>query len=212
MLWLTIDAIIRKQSQGKKSLDDFCHIFLGQQSEKNVLPFDLKEVLRLLDEIVPYNWEKFVEENITRPMPSLSLTVLSLCGYSCDYQQEPGEYLKELMKHEQNVIVLDSLGMEFNKQGHVVNIIPEMPGEKAGFAPTMIVLAVNGKKFSRERLEEAIAESPKTKKIEFLVSHDESCYSIVVDYEGGSKYFCLRREPNTPDILANIAEKKCNLV
>ena len=79
-----------------------------------------------------------------------------------------------------------------------------MPGDKAGLAPGMIVQGVNGRKFSRERVQDAIADSVTKRQVEFLLLEGDSFRTVTVPYADGPKYLELVRDPDKPDLLMNI--------
>src|SRR5215510_13364633 len=57
LIWLEADTIIRKQTQNRKSLDDFCRAFHGgTSSPPEVKPYMLDDVVRTLNTIAPYDW------------------------------------------------------------------------------------------------------------------------------------------------------------
>ena len=85
-------------------------------------------------------------------------------------------------------------------------------GDRAGFAQGMKIIGVNNKTFSTQRLLDALAQSGKHPKIEFLLVEGENFRTIVLDYSGGLRYLELVRDPAKPDLLAEIlkpgAERK----
>ena len=49
LLWLEADTIIRRESKGRKSLDDFCRLFYGAPSTgPKVVPYDFDDVVKAL--------------------------------------------------------------------------------------------------------------------------------------------------------------------
>ena len=83
-------------------------------------------------------------------------------------------------------------------------MVPGMIGDKAGLGPGMKVIGVNSKDFSGQRLLDALADSVKRKKIEFLLIEGENFRTIVLDYADGPRYLELVRDKSKPDLLAEI--------
>ncbi|HXO93945.1 MAG TPA: hypothetical protein VN825_07400 [Candidatus Acidoferrum sp.] len=55
LIWLRADTIIRVQTHGQKSLDDFLRVFLGQpDTEPIVVPYTREDVEAALSAICPY--------------------------------------------------------------------------------------------------------------------------------------------------------------
>ena len=62
LLWLEVDTIIRTESAGKKSLDDFCKAFYGGvDGQPEVKPYALDDLISTLNAIMPYDWRDFFE-------------------------------------------------------------------------------------------------------------------------------------------------------
>src|SRR3546814_4654226 len=58
-----VDSILRQQSGGKKSIDDFAHAFFGMRDgDWGVLTYTLDDVVATLNGIQPYDWAGFLNE------------------------------------------------------------------------------------------------------------------------------------------------------
>ena len=68
----------------------------------------------------------------------------------------------------------------------------------------MTVIGVNSKKFSAERLHDALAESVALRKIELLLLEGEEFRTVVLDYADGPRYLVLVRDESKPDLLSEI--------
>ncbi len=56
LIWLEVDTIIRQQTHGQKSLDDFCRLFHGGQSgPPEVVSYVFDDVVRGLNQVTPYD-------------------------------------------------------------------------------------------------------------------------------------------------------------
>ena len=62
LIWLEADTIIRKQSGGKKSINDFCARFhgLGGDTAPKVVPYTFEDIVENLNAVVPYDWADFL--------------------------------------------------------------------------------------------------------------------------------------------------------
>ena len=98
----------------------------------------------------------------------------------------------------------DSLGLSFSADGRIVDVVPGMVGDRAGLAPGMTVIGVNSKKFSQQRLHDALADSVALRKIELLLLEGEEFRTVVLDYADGPRYLVLVRDESKPDLLAEI--------
>jgi len=67
LLWLEADTLIRRESKGRRSLDDFCKLFYGGQSTPpKVVPYDFDAVVSALNTVQAYDWARFWRERLDR--------------------------------------------------------------------------------------------------------------------------------------------------
>jgi predicted metalloprotease with PDZ domain len=206
LVWLEADAIIRQQSGGKKSLNDFCRKFLGANSSTaKVVPYELPEILTILHELADFDWEAFLAKRVKQPHDALCLNVVSRLGYRVKYTTAPpAAGASRSRRGRAPLAALDSIGLGFDNDGQVVDVIPRMAGDQAGLAPGMKVIGINQKTFSRQSLDDALADSVKLKKIELLLTDSNQFRTVVLNYAGGPRYFALERDNSQPDLLAEI--------
>ena len=207
VVWLEVDALIREKTDGKKSLDDFCKKFFAADREKMpvVVGYELKEITGLLRELADVDWEKFFAERISKPRDTLALDFLTkTLGYRLQYNAKPSEYLTDRDKDRKQVSVTASLGLSAGEDGKIGNIIPGSPADLAGLAGGMTIAGVNDRKFSGQRLKDAVADSVTLGKVELLVLDGEVFRTIPLKYAEGPKYLELTRTPDHPDTLSTI--------
>jgi predicted metalloprotease with PDZ domain len=206
LIWLEADAIIREKSGGKRSLEDFCRKFLGREpTVAPVVPYDLAEVVSTLDGVCPYEWERFLRDRAEKPLDALPLDVVGRLGYRVSYTSQDRSGSSGISRRGGGgASARDSLGLDFDGEGRIVDVVPGMVGDKSGLAPGMKVIGVNGQVYSADRLHDALAESPRRKKIEFLLIEGDRFRTVALDYSGGPRYLELVRDPSRPDRLAEI--------
>jgi predicted metalloprotease with PDZ domain len=209
LLWLEADAIIRQSSDGRRNLDDFCKRFMGPGRTEKIAPYDRADVIRTLNEVAAYDWEKFVHERVDVPQETMLLSVVERCGYRLQYATRPSEQLElyeNFEDHRKFTYVADSIGLVFDEGGKILNVVPGMAGDKAGLAPGMRAEGVNGRKFSGQRVKDAISDSVTKRQIEFLVLQGDTFRTFTLQYAEGPKYLELVRDPEKPDTLMSILE------
>jgi predicted metalloprotease with PDZ domain len=208
LLWLEADAIIRETTRGKRSLDDFCKKFFGQGAGKGpIVPYEPADIFRTLGEVAEYDWEQFFTRRISATQEALPLDVVERLGYRMQYALKPSAYLEYLQtgpRGNRSIAVHDSLGLSFSEDGKILDVVPRMPGDKAGLASGMQVIGVNSKKFSRQRLYDAVADSVTRRKIELLLLDGDNFRTVALDYADGPRYLELVRNPSRSDILSDI--------
>ncbi|MFO0888476.1 MAG: hypothetical protein U0790_04930 [Isosphaeraceae bacterium] len=207
LLWMEADAIIRQQSKGKRSLDDFSRKFLGENSSKgDVVPYDLAEILRHLKDTTEYNWESFLRRRVEEPLPELPLDLLGRLGYRLEYAATPPP--PPPSRRRPAISAEHSLGLSFGEDGRIADIVPGSVADRARLAPGLRVVGVNDRVFSPQRLQEALVDSATLRKVSFLLIDGDRFRSITLDYAGGPRYPKLVRDETKPDLLAEILKPR----
>jgi predicted metalloprotease with PDZ domain len=213
LLWLEADAIIRQETRGERSLDDFCKKFLGPlPGDQKVMPYELADLVAAMQDVCKYDWDAFFAARVSRPLEQLPTDVVGRLGYRMQYAAKPPAILTRQGSFGGGLLAArDSLGLSLSSAGGTTTIrdvVPGMPGDKAGLAPGMEIIGVNGKRFSRERLEDALADSVTKKKIDLLLLDQEDFRTVTVEYADGIRYLELARESDKPDLLAEILKPR----
>ncbi len=209
LIWMEADAIIREQSHGARSLDDFCKKFLGgSTSKEGVVPFEQPEIVRLLKETADYDWEPFLSRRVRQPLPSLPLELVGRLGYRLQYAPEPSG--QQISRRRRSISAEHSLGLSFGDDGQILDIVPGSVADRGGLAPGLKVMGVNDRLFSLQRLQDALADSVALRKVSFLLLDGDRFRTITLDYADGPKYLQLVRDEAKPDVLAEILKPRSN--
>ena len=68
LIWLEADVIIRRQTKGAKSLDDFCRLFHGGEDGKpRVAGYTFEDLTKALNTIAPYDWKGHFTRQVSIP-------------------------------------------------------------------------------------------------------------------------------------------------
>lgn len=208
--WLWVDVIIRQQTKGTKTIDDFCHLFHGAPTTgPMVKPYTFDDVVTALNQIAPYDWRGFWTERLTNHGPGAPLGGIEGSGWKVAYDETPSEMANAAMGAYHFVNAEYSLGLELGDDGSVIDTIEGMPGAKAGIGPGMKLIAVNGRHFSAEVLRDALKSAKNgTTPIALLVENTEYYKTYNIDYHAGEKYPHLVRDESKPDLLSEILKAK----
>jgi predicted metalloprotease with PDZ domain len=208
--WLWADVIIRQQSKGAKTLDDFCKLFHGAPSTgPMVKPYTFDDVVNTLNQVAPYDWRGFWTERLTNHGPGAPLGGIEGGGWKLVYDETPSEMLSSSAGMYQFVPSAFVLGLELRDDGGISDTTEGAPAAKAGIGPGMKVVAVNGRRFSSDVLREAIkAAKNSSAPIELLVENTDYYKTYKLDYHGGESYPHLVRDESKPDLLTDILKAK----
>ena len=208
--WLWVDVIIRQQSKGAKSIDDFCHLFHGAPSTGPALKtYTFDDVVNSLNQVVPYDWRGFWTERLTNHGPGAPLGGIEAGGWKVVYDENPSEMLSAAAGMFRFVSAGFALGLNLNNEGNISDTIEGEVAAKAGIGPGMKVVAVNGRRFSPEVLRDAIKGAKNsTGTIDLLIENTDYYKTYKLDYHGGEKYPHLVRDDSKPDLLSEILRPK----
>jgi len=208
--WLWVDVIIRQQSKGQKTLDDFCHLFHGAPSTGPALkPYSFDDVVSALNQVVSYDWRGFWTERLTNHGPGAPLGGIQGSGWKLVYDETPSEMLSAQGGMFHFVPAAFALGLELRDDGGITDTIEGEAAAKAGIGPGMKVVAVNGRRFSPEILRDAIKVATNgTAPIDLLVENTDYYKTYRLDYHGGETYPHLVRDDSKPDLLTDILKAK----
>jgi predicted metalloprotease with PDZ domain len=213
LIWLEADTIIRKESKGQKSLDDFCKKFHGTDAGViKVAPYTLDDVAATMNAVAPYDWKKFFDERIHSHGPGAPLGGLANSGWKLTFNETINDHQRAEEDSEHAVDVSFSLGFSVHAPGSddsnaVIDVIPGSPAANAGIAPGMHLVAVNGRRWSPDILRGAIRSAKNSKEpIELLLENDDYYRVYSVDYRGGERYPHLTAT-GVADVLSEIAKR-----
>lgn len=208
LIWLEADTIIRQQTQGKRSLDDFCRAFhgavAGPSGPAEMRAYTFEDVTAILNKIVPYDWKDFFESRIYKTgTVHAPLGGVEASGWHLDYTDKISEVQRAVEAYDRNTYVSFSIGLTLDENSAVVDIIPELAAGKAGVAPGMKVVAVNGRQYTPDVLREAIRNTKSGSALELLLQNGKAFSTAKLDYHDGEKYPVVERN-GKPDILTEI--------
>ncbi|HEY6185247.1 MAG TPA: PDZ domain-containing protein, partial [Terriglobales bacterium] len=188
--WLWVDTIIRQQTQGAKSIDDFCHAFHGApNSPPQVKTYTFDDIVSTLNQVVAYDWRGFWTERLTNHGPGAPLTGIENSGWKLVYDEKRSPLIENWEEERKEINAHFSIGLDILWDGEIVDTIEGMPAAKAGIGPGMKVVAVNGKKMSKHTFHDAVqATKTSNSPLELLVENTDYYTTYKLDYHEGEKY------------------------
>jgi len=209
LIWLEADSIIRNQSHGKKSLDNFVKRFYGMEDGVvRVNPFTFDDTVSALNKTSPYDWAKFLHSRLDRTGNGAPLNGLKQNGWKLGYQSTRNQMQKLREKESKSIDEMYSVGLMINQKGMIVDVLIDSAADHAGISAGMQVVAVNNREWNGERFRKAIAATKHKGTLNLLIKEQGFYSTHLVKYHGGSRYAVLTRIKNTEDGLMNILKAR----
>ncbi len=201
MIWLEADAIIQKQTNGAKGLDDFAKAFFGKtDGDWGEITYTRKDVIDTLAAITPYDWAGFFATRVDQPTREVTKAGFTMGGYTLVFTDQPNSTVKD--GEALNKMLDMSFGpglMVKNDGGEVTNVIWNSPAFKAGMAVGNRILAVNGDEYSADIFKAAlVAAKDKKQPVSLILKQDKRYRTITLDYSGGIRYPHLQKQGQKP--------------
>jgi predicted metalloprotease with PDZ domain len=199
LVWLEADTIIRNQTGGKRSLDDFCRLFFGSRSgPPEARPYDLSAVLASLGEIAPYDWKGFIKERVDAVMPKPTMDGLENAGWDVARSAKANTELEawDTAKKEDNEWF--TLGLTVAGDGTISEVLSVANASMVGGK----LISVAGRSYSPGAIQAAIMATKAGQPIELTVQDGHSLRSFFVRSPDGLKYPHLERDIGKPNSLS----------
>jgi predicted metalloprotease with PDZ domain len=199
LIWLEADVRIRKLTQGKRSLDDFCSSFLGGPDvTPTIKPYTFDELVTAMNGVAAYDWRSFFRERLDSVSAQAPLGGIVQGGWRLTYSDEPNPLIISEQAAAGVADYTSSLGLVIKADGTVVDAIPGMPGYESGISPYMRIMGVNGRQFSIEDLNSALADAKTANKpLSLMVVNSALMEPHQLTYSQGLRHPHLERNNET---------------
>jgi predicted metalloprotease with PDZ domain len=203
LIWLDVDATIRKLTNDSRSMDDFCHVFYAKPDGEPVIKtYTFDDVVATLNGIAPYDWRTFLRERLDSTGPHAPLGGITGGGWQLVYNDEPNEFIAAGDAESGGADFTSSIGLHVKGDGTVIDAIPGMPAFEAGISPYLKIVAVNGRQFSVDELKRAVHDSKSNSApIKLSALNANTLETHEIQYHDGNRYPHLERVEGAPDYL-----------
>ena len=203
LIWLDADTLIRKRSNGARSLDDFAKAFFGQRDGSYAeMTYTFDDIVAALDHVEHYNWQQFLRDRIDKVTPKAPLDGLARGGYKLIFVDKPTDYWKSNEARRAIADLSFSLGIVVYKDATLQAVHWNSPAFRAGLTVGMKLLAVDGHAYSPNVLCNAVMRAEgSSKPITLLIKSDDRYRTIKVHYDDGLRYPHLERIGTAPALL-----------
>jgi predicted metalloprotease with PDZ domain len=217
LLWLTVDMKIRTLSRDRRSIADFAQRFFGVDDGSFVTrTYTFNDVVKALNAVQPYDWAGFLHnwlDGVGSRVPLLS--GIEASGWRLVYTDKPSRYenaLENVGEGElegKGIDEMFSVGMFLDSAGKVKDVLWGGPAFKAGLAPGMSLVSVDGQAYSTQVLRAEIIHAQKSgEPMRIQAQTDGASQLYTVHYNDGLKYPHLVRAPGKTDYLQQILAPK----
>lgn len=210
LIWLDADTLIREQSHGKRSLDDFARQFFGMDDGSfGELTYTFEDVVAALNRVQPYDWATFLHQRVSAVNVDAPTAGVTRGGYRLVFNDTPSDFYKAADELRKQTSLTYSVGLSVDKDGEIKEVLWDGPAFRAGLAPGSRIIAVEDVAFDVDRFKALIkAAEHETAPLSLIVREGERFRTVRLDYHGGLLYPHLERDPNHPDLLGTILAPK----
>ncbi len=207
LIWLLADVVIRHRSHGTKSLNDFCHAFHGGLGGAPALkPYTFDDLVAALNAVQPYDWATFFHTLLLSTSPQAPLGGINGGGWKLVYNGTPSDMWRAAEEWKEHIDLSYSIGLIVKEDGVIEDVAMQGASAHAGIAPSMKLIAVNGREFNPTTLREAVQQTTtSTTPLELLLKTGEYYKTFKVDYHGGEQFPHLERDGARPDLITLIS-------
>ena len=193
LIWLEADAIIRRESGGARSLDDFARRFFGTgDGDWGVKPYYFASLVAELNAVQPYDWGSHLTRRLTEKADGAPLKGLELAGWKLVYTDKPTAAFTDANRRQVNLLF--SGGLLLGLAGKVDQVLWNSAAYEAGLAVGDVLLAVNELPFSDDALRAAVtAAKGGATPIKLVVKTDDRVRTVEWAWTGGLRYPRLER-------------------
>ena len=215
-LWLNVDAELRARSAGRASLDDFVkRFYAGAGGAPALKPYVEADVYATLAAVAPGDWRALIRRHLDTTGTQALLAGLQSAGWQLSYSAAKNSYLETRQERRKTVERQWSIGIRINDRaedrGTIIDTVEDRATAQAGAGPGMKIIGVNGRKYSVEVLDAAIAAAHETRRpIELMVENGDYYRTLSVAYFDGPRYPHLTRIADRADTLAEVLKARTN--
>jgi predicted metalloprotease with PDZ domain len=202
LIWIDVDRILRQQSRGKRSIDDFAKAFYGvRDRDWGELTYDFDDVVATLNKVQPYDWRGYLQRKVYSLAPQAPLEGITNGGYNLVYTAEPTDWIKSGEKHGKNNDLTYSGGFVVANDGRITSVLWDSPAFNAGLTVGSELVAVNGRKFDGDAIKQAIKDAAGGPAPQLLIREDDVFKTVTLDWHGGLRYPRLVKVGKGPGTL-----------
>ena len=209
LFWLNVDCLLRLESDGAASIDEFCREFFAfSPSRPSPQKYDLDEVVDTLGRLADYDWEHLIQRRVYLPQSELAMDGIARAGYELGWRRAKPRFVRTRESVLGSIQATDSLGLAVSTKGTVQRVVPGSVADDAQLREQSQIIAVNRRAFSEGVLNQELATaeetSDETEVIELIVREGDWFSVHELHYSEGPRHATLVRRDDADDLLSQI--------
>ena len=133
MLWLDVDATLRRVTNNKKSINDFCRVFHGGPGgEPELKTYTFDDIVSALNGLAPYDWAGFLRERLDATPAKTPLESVENSGWKLVYNEQPNDYQQNADTVRKRLNLDLSIGLVVDHDGLSCGRHPRWPCLQGG--------------------------------------------------------------------------------
>jgi len=210
LIWLDVDTLIREQTRGRKSLDDFALAFFGINDGSHVpATYTFEDVVAALNAVHPHDWTTFLRGRLDGHGPGAPLDGINRSGYKLVYTDTPTDLIKASETRRRVLDLTYTLGMTIGREGRVTDVLWDGLAYKLGFVTGAQLIAIDNVAYTDDRMKDTLkAAKTSGAPFELLLKNGDQFSTVKVDYRDGLRYPRLERDAATPDRFDQILKAR----
>jgi predicted metalloprotease with PDZ domain len=200
LVWLEIDQLLRSETRGRRSLDDFASAFFGMRDRDwGQIVYDFDEIVETLNGIHEHDWAGLLRQRLDENASGAPLQGITAGGYRLVYRSEPNAAHSAAQTSGDYVDLSHSGGLTVDSDGAVLAVIWDSAAFNAGLTAGTEIVAVNNFSYSTSALRDAIAAAADgQQQVVLLVKSGDRYRAVTLAWTGGLRYPHLERTGRGP--------------
>jgi len=211
LIWLEIDCLLRSRTEGRVSLDDFCHAFFSRTADGPIVTYDWDTIVKLLSSLLDIDWNDYLGARVRATGTRDRTAGLHASGWDLGYvplvpptiELSDIEYMRGCSKCAD---YSTSIGAVVASDGTIVDVTPGSPIEAARIGPGTRIVKVNGVRFDAKAMFDGVCGTTTTR-VDLMLERGGETRQVQLEYDGGYRVPDLRRTSGR-DLLSKIVESR----
>jgi predicted metalloprotease with PDZ domain len=189
LLWLGVDAQIRRLTDGKKTLRDFApRFFAGGQTPGDVVAYTLPDLVAALNAVAPSSWQDYFQVRLNAHDGAHLLEDLKDSGYQLVFSPTESAIFAQLEQEDGVLDLSYSIGARIRENGVVQSVAWGSSAFDAGLIPGMKITAIDGETFSLDTLRNRIQATAPVRIRLTVAGEEDGVKEVSFDYRAGLRF------------------------